>query len=304
MRGLARPDMEEVNLNSQSVSRTSADKTRRIVAERISTALVMESDSDWDMRVKDIMEVVASGSQAIADWPFTPVNDTARFGPPVDPSPYGENWDILWMGHCGCSDHGNGRIWSVNDSTVPPESREYMFGSPPQYEQHRPGTRMVFQLTRTVCSTAYAISYAGAVKLVDYFKEGQENLDLMLATYCRDKKDLACLGVWPQVITAASSHSNINHPNGEVAPVNAMEEIEVNAGPGLQYSARINAAIVMKGLGRESWHPEWNATWTMKNDEWSEVTFEEMEELEKVKQWEQETGGSNATASPTGTRSP
>ena len=283
------------------MSRVDVDQGYRMVAERISSALIMESDADWDMRIKDIMAGLVEGVEAIADWPFTPANDTELLGPPMDPSPYGPNWDILWMGHCGCSNHGNGRLYARNDSSVPPEPNEYTFGSPPQDEQHRPGTRMVFQLTHTVCSTAYAISYAGAVKLVELFKDAEENLDLQLAAYCRDAKDLTCLGVWPQVITAASSHSNIEHPDGEVAPANLEEAVEVHAGPGLQYSARINAAVAQKGLGSESWHPEWNYTFAMVNDEWKEISFKDLEELREVQRWENATISANSTAK--GTRS-
>ena len=250
------------------------------------------------MRVKDIMAGIADGVEAIADWPFEPTNDTERFGPPVDPSPYGGTWDIIWIGHCGSGNNGNGRIYSFNDTSVPPEPLEYTFASPPQDEQHRPGTRIIFQLSHTVCSTGYAISYAGAVKLVDYFKIAEDNLDLALSSYCRDKRDLTCLGVWPQVITAASSHSNIEHPDGEKAQ---METVEVHAGPGLQYSARINAAVVQQGLGRESWIPEWNTTWAMVHDEWKEVSFEEAKKLEEVQRWENMGEGSNMTTN--GTRS-
>ncbi|KAL6716211.1 hypothetical protein ACLMJK_005777 [Lecanora helva] len=294
-------DVEKVSTGSSSFARTNVDNCLRIVAERISSALIMESDADWDMRIKDIMASLVPGVEAIADWPFTPINDTEQFeqfGPPMDPSPYGPNWDVLWMGHCGASNHGNGRLWAINDTSVPPEPNEYTFGSPPQDEQHRPGTRMVFQLTHMVCSTAYSITYAGAVKLVELFKDATENLDLQVAQYCRDAKDLTCLGVWPQVITAASSKSNIDHPDGETAPGAGEEIVEVHAGPGLQYSARINAAVAQKGLGKESWHPEWNWTFAMVHDEWQEISFEQLAELEEVQRWEK----GNISANTNGTR--
>ena len=271
------------------------------MAERVTTALVIESDADWDMRVKDIMTMVAEGVEAIVDWPFVPINTTKRFGPSGAASPYHGDWDIIWMGHCGSSNHGNGRLYAMNDTSVPPEGLEYTFSSPPSDEQHRPGTRMVYQASNTVCSTAYAISHAGAVKLVDYFKEAEDNLDLALSAYCRDHKDLTCIGVWPQVITAASSHSNIEHPDGEVAPSSQVETVEVHAGPGLQYSARINAAVVRQGLGEESWIPEWNTTWALVHDEWKEVSFEEAKELEEVQRWEDAGEGGNMTTN--GTRS-
>ncbi len=107
----------------------------------------MESDSDWDMRVKDIMTGVAEGAQNLVDWPFQPSNDIERFGTPFDPSPYGDNWDIIWIGHCGSSNYGNGRIYAINDTSVPPEDHEYTFASGPQDMQHRPGTRTMFEFS-------------------------------------------------------------------------------------------------------------------------------------------------------------
>ena len=275
-----------------------------MIADRVGSALVVESDADWDMRIHDIMKEVAQGAQTLIDWPFHPTNETdPRFGEPFEPSPYGENWDIIWIGHCGSSHHGYGRRWMINDTSVPPEDKEYTFASKPQDEQHRPGTRMVFEIGGTVCSTGYAISYAGAVKLVEYFKEAQDNLDLKLMALCDSKTDLVCLGVWPQVITAAASHSNIDHPDGEIATgVDPAADNKVVAlpGPGIQYSARVNAKIVRKyGHSREHWHPEWKTTWAMVRDEWTEVTFEQAKDLEEVEKWEKlgETG--NATMNGT-----
>lgn len=248
------------------------------------------------MRVKDIMALVAEGVQTIVDWPFKPSNNTERFGEPMEPSPYGENWDIVWIGHCGSSNQGNGRYYATNDTTVPPEDHEFKFGSSPQDEQHRPGTRIIYDLTSTVCSTGYAISYVGAVKLVEYFKESQANLDLKLMDLCREKVDLTCVGVYPQVITAAQSHSNIEHAEGETASNEvATEEVLVRAGPAIQYSARINAEVAKKGLGKESWHAEWNSTWAMIHDEWNEISFEEAKEMEELARMENEAGGQNGT---------
>ncbi len=295
---LPRSDLEEVSVYSLSTpAQKGTDPSPRIIAERISTALIVESDADWDMRVKDIMTLVAEGVQTIVDWPFQPINNTARFGAPMAPSPYGENWDIVWIGHCGSSNHGNGRYYPINDTTVPPKDHEFRFADIPQDEQHRPGTRMMYDLTGSVCSTGYAISYAGAVKLVEYFKESQENLDLKLMGVCRDKIDLACVGVYPQVITAAESDSNIDHVEGEVAGQGGVaEEVLVRPGPAIQYSARVNAEAAMQGLGIESWRAEWNSTWAMVDDEWKEISFEEARKREELALlMESEGGGQKGT---------
>ncbi|KAK4694947.1 hypothetical protein P7C71_g2714, partial [Lecanoromycetidae sp. Uapishka_2] len=241
------------------------------------------------------MTGVGEGVARIVDWPFNPPNTTADSvldpSPIEYPSPYGDKWDIIWMGHCGANDFGDGRIFEVNDTSVPPEDHEYTFASGPTDSQHRPGTRTVFQLRGAVCSTAYAISYQGAAKLVNYFKDTNSNIDLALGWFCDHMVDMACVGVWPQVITAAATKSNIEHTEGEVAGAGWKED--ASAGPALQYSARVNSQTVLKGLGREDWKPEWNSTWTMKNGNWTLVTFKEAKILAEVEAMERLNGTLN-----------
>ena len=259
--------------------------TTRIVAEKVTSALIMESDSDWDMRIKDIMAPMGDGIKTLVDWPFNKTLEQTGGIPEGTLSPYGDNWDIIWMGHCGSNAYGDGRIWRFNDTAVPPEDYEYRFGGTPGDDQHVPGTRMVYSLRGGVCSTAYAISYQGAVKLIKYFQEVGDNIDLALGWYCDHMIDVACVGVWPQVITAAASHSNIQHPDGEVAPGQDDDEA-IHPGPALQYSARVNAQKAMQGLGQEHWKPEWNFTWVMKNNDWTLVTFEEHKVIKEVEAME------------------
>jgi hypothetical protein len=189
-----------------------------MIAHNISTALIMESDADWDMRIKEIMPQLAQGIKTLVDWPFGRPHHTqdARL------EPYGDSWDIVWIGHCGSSHAGNTRIYSWNDTSVPPEDREWWFAGRLTTEQHVPGTRTVYQFDDTVCSTAYAISLQGAMKLTRHFKTANKNLDLQLSDFCsgsaRGVADLLCLAVWPQIMTNARSWSNIEHSNGAKTP--------------------------------------------------------------------------------------
>ena len=245
----------------------------RMIAEDIESALIMESDADWDLRIKETLQGVASASKRLVDWPFDAPNRSGVF-------PYGDNWDILWIGHCGSWNHENHRIYSFNDSTVPPEGYDYTFSDKPRDEQRRPGTRSVFPLNFAVCSTAYAISNAGAVKLEKEFREGSDNIDLRLADICRNNQNVNCLGVWPQLITAAVTKTNIEHPLGEIV-TGEVEVTDWSPGPGLQFSARLNAGKVLKGsLSMEEWDSQWNSTWALKNETWSQVSFEEAKRLE------------------------
>jgi hypothetical protein len=257
--------------------------------EKIASAIIMESDADWDMRIKDIMTRVSDGARSIVDWPFNRTQElTGRL--PDYSSPYGDNWDIIWIGHCGSTTCGSGmcgdgRIYRVNDTAAPDLEHEYSFGSGPMEEQKRPGTRMTYELRGGVCSTAYAISYSGAVKLIEGIKENGDNIDLALARLCDQRRDLSCVGVWPQVITAAASKSNIAHPEGEVAP-NSAEDDQIHPGPALQYSARVNAEKGIQGLGQEHWKAEWDGTWVLKNQEWTHISFEEAKAIEELEQLE------------------
>ncbi|CAF9908545.1 MAG: hypothetical protein ALECFALPRED_004670 [Alectoria fallacina] len=257
---------------------------KKMIVENIESALIMESDADWDLRIREIMQGVASASKHLVDWPFDAPTRPGIF-------PYGDKWDIIWIGHCGSWNHENHRIYSFNDSTVPPEDYEYTFTDTPREEQHRPGTRSVFPLGYAVCSTAYAISNAGAVKLEEEFREGSDNIDLRLAQICRENQDVNCLGVWPQLITAAITETNIEHPLGEIV-TGDMAVTAWYPGPGLQYSARLNADKVLHGSSMEEWDPQWNSTWALKNETWTQVEFEEAKQLEaEIKSGGEEKNG-------------
>jgi hypothetical protein len=60
-----------------------------VVENGYSSVLIMEDDMDWDVRIKSQLLQVAKG---------------ARYLQPsskMDVSPYGDDWDVLWLGHCG-----------------------------------------------------------------------------------------------------------------------------------------------------------------------------------------------------------
>ncbi len=229
---------------------------RRMIEERITTALIMESDADWDMRIHDILPGVAMGAKEIADFPFPTPGHPRDLSPPV--SPYGDTWDVLWIGHCGSHPDGTGRIYVWDDPTVPPEDKEYSFAGQPSKEQHPPGTRIVFEQDLTICTSAYAISLQGAIKMRKYLESSNLNIDIRMEDLCKTQPSLMCLGVWPQVITAAPSQSNIKHPDGEKAPGSTDEKDNgITAGPAIQYSARRNADLASKGADQSRWLKEW-----------------------------------------------
>lgn len=232
---------------------------RRMIEEKITTALIMESDADWDMRIHDILPGVATGAKEIADFTLPYPSHPRDLKQPIpEVSPYGDNWDVLWIGHCGSKPDGTGRVYYYDDPTVPPKSNEYSFAGSPRDEQHPPGTRVVFEQDLTICTSAYAISLKGAVKLGKFLEKSNLNIDIRMEDLCKNEPSLMCLGVWPQVITAAPSQSNIKHPEGEKAPGSTDEKDNgITPGPALQFSARRNAELASKGVGQDMWLKEW-----------------------------------------------
>ena len=253
----------------------------KIISHNINTALILESDADWDLRLRSQLAQLPPAIDAIVDFPFS--IPSLRSSKPSDklldnPSsvthvePYGLNWDIIWMGHCGSNAEGQARIYSYNDTTAPQAEKEFFFDVGLFGDQHKYGTRGVFQFARTTCSTGYAISNRGAHKLVKYFQETNENLDIELSRACSSHADMTCLGVWPQFFTNAPSASSIDHSGqGDTAPGSTDGEgTQYKPGPALQFSARVNAFGIMDdGWGPEDWIPEWDTMWGDDNGTWA-----------------------------------
>ena len=235
-----------------------------MIHENITSALIMESDVDWDMRIKDSMVGLGEGVKAIADWPFDPAQSSKDPKHPRNfekelqtESPYGDKWDLVWMGHCGSSADGNGRIYAWDDIGAPDEEHAWSYAERPGEGHRPPGTRIVFQMRKTVCTTAYMMSNRGAHKFEKIFREANSPIDLKIWSDCEHNPTLSCLGVWPQIISMAESKTNIKHTEGGQAFGHEVTEEKVVAGNGIQISARINAKEGLASLGPDHWKAEW-----------------------------------------------
>lgn len=209
---------------------------------------------DWDLRIRDSMEGLANAARSIADWPFDGTKHPKDLS--QDLSPYGDNWDLLWIGHCGTSADGNGRIYAYNDTSAPDEDHAWDFASRPSKGHRPPGTRIVFQMRKTVCTTGYAMSLQGARKFDTHFREANSPIDLKMWGHCENDPHLACLSVWPQIISMAESKSNIQHTSGGQSFGHEVVEEKVVAGNGIQVSARVNANK-KTGSDSQKWIWQW-----------------------------------------------
>ncbi|KAI0011332.1 glycosyltransferase family 25 protein, partial [Xylariaceae sp. FL0662B] len=192
-----------------------------IVHQNLDSALILEDDVDWDVRLKAQLYSFTSASrtwlreskthnkQIELKWPsFLRKDGTTRdseknmMDPPTAgsahdeiQSTYGDGWDILWLGHCGADFPPDGssisplRVVISDDKTVPapkhlkphPFARKDKLGE--MYPSH---TRVVHAASGNICSLAYAVSQQGARKLLWEFGEGlNSQWDIMLQRWCQ-----------------------------------------------------------------------------------------------------------------------
>ncbi|KAK8008112.1 hypothetical protein PG991_010663 [Apiospora marii] len=215
---------------------------RRVVEEGLPSALIMEDDVDWDLRVKSQLQTFGAASKAwlqtsreMASQPDGLLTEKDRLGiyktrrrgvgnrgtstadleveercsiyldqihvtndPASVDHPYGEGWDVLWLGHCGTEFPDADatalpplRAVVPNDPTVPAPQhlKPHPFASHDVLgELYPPHTRVVHAASspRTACTLAYAVSQRGARKLLWQFglEDFSRQWDLMLGSWC------------------------------------------------------------------------------------------------------------------------
>lgn len=146
---------------------------RSIVADRVSTALIMEDDIDWDVSLKTQLQDFALGSRFLTSSTSLPYDAKAQR--PF--SPYGDGWDVLNLGHCGGGQHTHSphapaagpRTFRIyNDPTTPPPNRVHTPNGAPNAKEwaEELGTRYVYRGWSS-CSWAHAVSQRGARKILD-----------------------------------------------------------------------------------------------------------------------------------------
>ncbi|KAF2677968.1 glycosyltransferase family 25 protein [Lentithecium fluviatile CBS 122367] len=169
---------------------------QKIAAEQISTALVLEDDADWDVHLKSQLTEFARGTRYVLDQES---NSTA--------SPYGDGWDILWLGHCGLRNRENidQRYYVIRDdpTAVPQSLWSFARRMPNLTPKALNGTynRVIYEPTRGLCTWGYAISLRGARRLLQD-QELEEALpsDRALNRLCTRVKGAKCLAPYPPLV--------------------------------------------------------------------------------------------------------
>ncbi|KAM0809255.1 putative Glycosyltransferase family 25 protein [Seiridium cardinale] len=200
-----------------------------MLVQNWSTALIMEDDNDWDIMIKQQLSMVAPMIRRL----------TGSMGSVTD-SPYGDTWDLLWLGHCGDDVPATGSIVSQIDQTLP-DSALYrqVYG---EYGYISPQLRMVHRTNIPTCTYAYALTSRAALKIYTLTHSGSDRIITVdLREWCA-RGVLRCVIVNPELF---HHHKKAGELSSEIAVIEGWDEI---AGPekfdytaNIRYSARCNS---------------------------------------------------------------
>ena len=211
-------DWEKFGATTAGCKRAHLNALARIVKDSIQSALILEDDIDWDYWLKDQMAAYAYGvtdlQSSSTDW-----------------SPYGSRWDLHAIGTCRSGpDVSSKEVHIIHqDPTVPPASRRWAQWAtgriPPEVLSNT--TRLVYPAARIMCMYAYAVSQAGARKMLTTASLQQEvvPIDISINRMCagRHITPFNCYGIYPSLFGShrfagsASRDSDINEKNETIS---------------------------------------------------------------------------------------
>ena len=231
----------------------------RIVKENIQTALIFEDDADWDIMFKEQLYEFAKGAQAIQGVDKSPYNSPY--------SPYGDDWDVLWIGHCdAANDKDDGNYWVVpDDPTVPPLNR-IAGGAPTRSPRALGGnrTRITYEAMGGRCLAGYALSLRGARTLL--YVEATTSahpIDRAVSRLCGDRELLfRCIQPYPALVGVFKDSGDISKDSDRIS-VNGPNR-EVPQTLGIAYPVRLNLDRLIKG--NLKFKPQWP-----EGGEWPEI---------------------------------
>lgn len=229
-----------------------------IIDNNLSSGLIMEDDADWDVNLKNQLTQFALGSRHI-------INASTSSEPL---SPYGDGWDMLWLGHCGQGAPPTPlvRFFIVNDTTIPPAGRRWSLWNPEEsltYDLLNNHTaRVIYRPKDGVCAYAYALSYSGAQKMLYHLSYSHFDgaFDFGQADLCKrglnGEINFSCVSVYPGLVHAAFLENDLVYD-----PTKPRKDRDKKKGtpgaPNLVFGARANLNNMIEGKELEGlWQGE------------------------------------------------
>jgi hypothetical protein len=221
---------------------SASDALPSIVSNKLASALVLEDDADWDIGLKDQLQLFAQGSQFVTD---TPTGSNPH-------SPYGDDWDLIWLGHCGTDimPEDERRFVITNDDTVAPPPRRFNVATFPDMaaEGYDNSTRVVFRAQRALCLYAYALSYRGARKLLrdQSLLTEFKPIDIGIGDWCQNNPDVKCIAVFPQIIDTHKAAGRLSR-DSDIGQYSVEETRQQGFTFNIVHSARLNVDHLLAG---------------------------------------------------------
>jgi len=214
----------------------------RMVRERISSALIMEDDVDWDIMLKAQMLEFARGTRHLTRAPLN------------THSPYGDSWDLLTTGHCGVLNRlEDQEYWVIeNDPTAVIPAKRTWQKKPNLTPEILSGdrTRLVFSPSKLSCLGSYALSLQGAARILydQSILPNAQGIDSALGEFCNRREYGAnlCLATYPMI-------TGIHLPAGDTSKDSDRRVVqpgmirEVAQSDHLVFPIRLNLALLLKG---------------------------------------------------------
>jgi hypothetical protein len=239
----------------------------RMVKEEIQSALIFEDDADWDVNFKSQLVEFARGTRVLLHANSTHQETTPNVEDWITTSPYGDDWDLLWFGHCGAKNRENEdhlHYISHNDPTAIPRS---MWGwrnrqpniAPPLLQGNN--TRLIYEPVRGLCMFGYGLSLRGAKRLLYHQSIGgwATVSDRALQGMCSRKSlGFKCLAPYPPLIGAHKPVGPIAKESDRVNLTEAQPGMREKAETGnIIFSTRLNMQRLVEGNEKlESQWPE------------------------------------------------
>lgn len=214
---------------------------KHVITNKWTSALIMEDDVDWDVRIKDQMRLVAP---LIRELTSSAKGST---------SPYGDSWDVLWLGHSGDPiDFNDERYKLAFDETLP-ESTIYrhVYGGRSYFP---PQLRAVHYSVAPFCTFAYGVTQASALKMYALSRGGKDEIiTLAMHKWCSQGL-LRCVTVNPELF---HHHQRAGKSASQIATVEGWKEKSAPANrtytANIGHSARCNAHSTELVTCRSDW---------------------------------------------------
>ena len=212
----------------------------------------MEDDADWDVTIKTQLQSFAIAMRSLQGTDDVHVDKSTATG-----SPYGNDWDVLWLGHCGgeCSSDSAYYLTPADRTILPPDHFLPYWRDPPPLA--RPDdARVTCPITDGVCSIFYAVSLRGAQRILAALSVNPSDIaervdvgaqfDVSLGRLC-GSGHLRCFAPYPSLTGGyrsagpAAKGSDINGP----AEGSFEGPVEGRSSHGVMYSTMLNVNRIL-----------------------------------------------------------